>query len=282
MKTNLLFTLTFIFFTGLSYSQTSIATIESEMVLVEGGSMYIQGRIVTLPSFYSSKFEVTQKLFEEVMGYNIVTWPQVNIHPMNPVGFRADEEPTFYPDFLIFCNELNKMKGLPIRYYKDPDLTMPVTKSDLHTQFDSYEDYSNNSFRLPTATEWQFSYRGGIKSMGFDYSGSNNIYDVAWIYSNAFGTLHNVGQLKSNELGIYDMSGNVAEVIFDTSPSGFVTEQLPTSEIITHGLQCGHIWDGGGLSFTVGGCSVLFEASTTFCKIPGGGIVGLRLFKDKK
>jgi len=50
--------------------QTSLAALESEMVLVEGGSMDIQGRLVTLPSFYCSKFEVTQRLWEEVMGFN--------------------------------------------------------------------------------------------------------------------------------------------------------------------------------------------------------------------
>ena len=66
-------------------------------------------------------------------------------------------------------------------------------------------------FRLPTEAEWEYAARGGKNSQGFKYSGSNNIDEVAWYYHNSEDQLHPVAQKKPNELGIYDMSGNVRE-----------------------------------------------------------------------
>lgn len=264
MRLNLYFLLFSLFTAGHCLAQTSLATIESEMVLVEGGSMDIQGRLVTLPSFYCSKFEVTQRLFEEVMGYNMVTKPSVSINPLKPVEYHDTDE-FFYLDYMVFCNELNKVKGLPIRYYKDPELKIPVDKADLNKRFNSYEDYGSNGYRLPIAVEWEYAARGGTKSLGYTYSGSNNLYEVAWVHTNGLGVIQFVGLLKPNELGIYDMAGNVAELIFDTKKREY--------------FECDQIWDGGGEANYYGGCSVRFEASLD-CMITPDGIFGLRLFKD--
>ena len=65
--------------------------------------------------------------------------------------------------------------------------------------------------RLPTEAEWEFTARGGNKSQGYKYSGSNNVNDVAWYNNNSIGSPHPVGLKLPNELGIYDMSGNVRE-----------------------------------------------------------------------
>ncbi len=67
------------------------------------------------------------------------------------------------------------------------------------------------SFRLPTEAEWEFAARGGNASKGFVYSGSNNIDEVAWYAENSADATHPVAQKKANELGLYDMSGNVYE-----------------------------------------------------------------------
>ncbi len=66
-------------------------------------------------------------------------------------------------------------------------------------------------YRLPTEAEWEFTARGGNKSRGYEYSGSNDINEVAWYWDNAGRKNHFVGQKSPNELGIYDMSGNVWE-----------------------------------------------------------------------
>ena len=124
---------------------------------------------VTLSSYYIGKTEVTQELWQAVMGSN----------PSNFKGGRKPVEQVSWNDCQTFISKLNSLTG--------------------------------KNFRLPTEAEWEFAARGGIKSKGYKYSGSNTLDDVAWYYGNSGKTTHEVGTKSPNELGLYDMSGNVQE-----------------------------------------------------------------------
>ena len=124
---------------------------------------------VTLSSYYIGETEVTQELWEAVMG----STPYYSSYPQRPV------ERVSWNDCQEFITKLNELTG--------------------------------ENFRLPTEAEWEYAARGGNKSQGYKYSGSNTIGDVAWYDDNSSSTAHYVKTKQANELGIYDMSGNVFE-----------------------------------------------------------------------
>ena len=86
-----------------------------------------------------------------------------------------------------------------------------VSWNDCQTFLRKLNAMTGKNFRLPTEAEWEFAARGGNRSRGYQYSGSNVLSDVAWYYDNSRNKTHNVGTKAPNELGIYDMSGNVWE-----------------------------------------------------------------------
>ena len=177
-----------------SYSNGSRENL-GNMIFVEGGTFQMGSNNgdsdekpvhrVTVSDFYIGKYEVTQKEWYEVMGNNPSRFKGRNL----PV-----EEVSWY-DAVEFCNKKSKAEGLTPCY----------TGSRKNTKC----NFSANGYRLPTEAEWAYAARGGIKSKGYKYSGSNTIGDVAWYISNSGSKTHTVGTKKANELGIYDMTGNV-------------------------------------------------------------------------
>ena len=124
---------------------------------------------VTLSSYYIGKTEVTQTLWQAVMGSNPSYFKGADL-PVENVSWNDCQE---------FIQKLNRLTG--------------------------------RNFRLPTEAEWEFACRGGNNSRGYKYSGSNNLGSVAWYDGNSGNKTHPVGTKAPNELGIYDMSGNVWE-----------------------------------------------------------------------
>ena len=86
-----------------------------------------------------------------------------------------------------------------------------VSWDDIQTFISKLNELTGRTFRLPTEAEWEYAARGGNKSKGYKYSGSNTIGDVAWYSGNSSSKTHEVGTKAPNELGLYDMSGNVWE-----------------------------------------------------------------------
>ena len=173
---------------------------------------------VTLSSYYIGETEVTQALWQAVMGSN----------PSNFKGSNLPVEKVSWNDCQKFVQKLNKITG--------------------------------QNFRLPTEAEWEFAARGGNKSKGYKYSGSNNIDDVAWYADNSGGTHHAVKTRQPNELDIYDMSGNVWEWCNDRYLKyKYDTQTNPTGP--TSGLY--RVFRGGRWCDTAWGCRVSRRLSST-------------------
>ena len=144
---------------------------------VMGGTNENPAHKDSVSTFYLGETEVTQALWKAVMGSD----------PTYNDGWTAESGiGDNYPAYEVSWNDIQKF---------------------LH----KLNALTNRNFRLPTEVEWEFAARGGKKANGYLYSGSNHIDDVAWYNKNSGNATHEVKQLKSNELGLYDMSGNVWE-----------------------------------------------------------------------
>lgn len=115
-------------------------------------------------------------------------------------------------------------------------------------------------FRLPTEAEWEYAARGGNKSKGYKYSGSNRIDDVAWYDGNSGGATHEVAKCYPNELGLYDMSGNVWEWCSDWYGSYSSAAQVDPSGAGTGSYR---VLRGGSWSSYAQGCRVSFRGCDT-------------------
>jgi formylglycine-generating enzyme required for sulfatase activity len=160
--------------------------------------------------YYIGMYEVSQAEWTAVMGEG--NWPmgrrciEVNANDRRDSAWyaavgRGDDYPAYnvwYEDALAFCERLNQLCNMP--------------------------NSEGLRFRLPTEAEWECAARGGMYSRGFRYPGSDTYSDVAWYSGNAFTVglgakdfgMHPHGELEPNELGLYDMAGNVSEWVLNT------------------------------------------------------------------
>jgi formylglycine-generating enzyme len=221
-------------------------------VFVEGGTFNNGTSDVTLSSFYIDKYELTQAEYQAVMGVNPSSFGG---YPNRPV------EQVSWFDAIEYCNRRSMQEGLTPCYSYSTYGTDP---NDWPTGWNtSYANHTNvscdwtaNGYRLPTEMEWMFAAKGGNQSQGYTYSGSNTIGDVAWHGSNSGSRTHDVGELAANELGTFDMSGNVWEWVWDIYgfyPSG--SQNNPT------GANSGsdRVIRGGGWGSSAGYCTVSYR-----------------------
>ena len=242
-----------------------------ELVYVEGGS-YTMGatdeqgwdanfdekptRKVNLSSFYMGKYEVTQQLWEYVMSYSgyaadgtimsaYSTDAWLDKKPSSTFG-AGDYFPTYYVSYddivNIFLPRLNKITG--------------------------------DNYRLPTEAEWEYAARGGCNSQAYKYSGSNTVGDVAWYSENSNSKSHQVGIKQPNELGIYDMSGNVWEWCSD-----WYADYTSSEETNPTGADSGsyRVFRGGYWGLSARDCRVSIRSSAN--PTNRNNSVGFRLVK---
>ncbi len=199
-----------------------------KMIFVEGGTFAMGSEYgeddekpahnVTLSSFFIGEFEVTQELWQAVMGTSISqqrnkvnsSWDLYGVGANSPMYYIS------YTECEEFCGRLNRL----LRYQLPEGFR----------------------FCLPTEAQWEYAARGGNQSKGYVYSGSDNIRKVAWYDRNS---THAVGKKYANELGIYDMSGNVWEWCADWYDSSFY-QRSPQQDPKNLGSGSGRVLRGGG------------------------------------
>ena len=155
---------------------------DPDMIFVQGGKFKMGSNLgvkdeqpvhdVFLDDFYIGKFEITQEQWKWIMA------DDTNKRFFEGCGICPVERVSWY-NVIEFIEKLNKKTGL--------------------------------TYRLPTEAEWEYAAKGGALSKGYKYSGSNSIDSIAWKDGNSGVTVHPVGRKKPNELGIYDMTGNIFE-----------------------------------------------------------------------
>ena len=201
----------------------------------EGWSHEYPTHNVSLSSFKIGQTEVTQTLWEAVMGNN-------------PSHYQADlnqpVENVSWEECMIFISKLNEITG--------------------------------RNFRMPTDSEWEYAARGGKRSKGYKYSGGNDIDKVAWYKNNGGATTHIVATKIPNELGIYDMSGNVYEMCQDFWGS---YADNPQTDPIGAGFYYTRVRRSGSFNMDARYCRVSCRDEFQVHNV-GSNTLGLRLALD--
>lgn len=214
---------------GKVYDKTALEDVIYTATKITGSGtegVFIDGRTVTLSPYSIGKYEVTQELFEAVMGENPSDFQGDSHLPATgeTQELRPVEQIMWY-HAIVFCNKLSNKIGLEKCYTIISGGTVIDTDSldikEITAAYKSWEiscDLTKDGYRLPTAAEWEFAARGGNQNAddwNYTYAGSDSIDAVAWYKDNSDGISHEVGMKNPNSLGLYDMSGNCWELCWD-------------------------------------------------------------------
>ncbi len=183
---------------------------------------------VTVGTFHISKYEVTQALWTAVMGTTV--GEQRNKSKGWELHGEGDQYPMYYvnwdeaQEFIVKLNEL-----------------------------------TGKRYRLPTEAEWEYAARGGSQSRGTEYAGSNDLGSVGWYDGNSGGKAHPVGQKAANELGLYDMSGNVWEWCSDWYGENYYGSS-PSTDPSGPSSGRAHVVRGGSWYLAASFCRVAYRS----------------------
>ena len=178
----------------------SIRKMAEDLVQVEGGTYYMG----------------VQHTFPSSPGFDSTTWyEQTPVHLVTLSAFKIGRYEISRKQWYDIMGDGTGMDG----HYTIETADLPIEgmmRVEVDTFLARIEHLSGLCFRLPTESEWEYAARGGAdRPEGNRFSGAYYSDEVAWNYYNSGGQLHPVGQLKANNLGLYDMSGNVAELCSD-------------------------------------------------------------------
>ncbi len=226
----------------------------NKMVKIPGGTFQMYSQKVTVSSFSISKFDIKQGEWVEIMGDNP---SHFNDNLNNPV-----ENVSWY-DAVVYCNKRSIKEGLtPV--YSISGSTDPSSWGAVPTSINSIwntvtADWFTNGYRLPTEMEWMWAAMGadtanpgqvnltGYNKVFAGSTGANGINDYAWTNGNSGGTTHPVGTKLTNELGLYNMSGNVWQWCWDwyrNYPMDSQTDYRGTASGTRRVLHGGSWYDG--------------------------------------
>ena len=211
-----------------------LTSLVQNMVSVSGGTFMMGANLGDTEARDNEKPRHSVTLSGYRIGkYEVTQKEWLAVMGSNPSWFKGDNLPVekvSWNDCQAFVQKLNNMTGL--------------------------------SFRLPTEAEWEFAARGGNRSIGYKYSGGDNIGSVAWYDGNSGSTTHPVGQKQGNELGLYDMSGNVWEWCSDWYDSSYYSSSPSTNP---KGPSSGssRVYRGGCWDGDAGGCRVSIRSGRT-------------------
>ena len=233
MKHTLLIITALMLFVGCGSSEKET---EGNMVFVEGGTFQ--------------------------MGSNSGYDDEMPVHSVTVSDFNISKTEVTFEQYDAFCDATGRDKPDDEGWGRG---NRPVIYVDWQDAFDYCEWMSKTTgetYRLPTEAEWEYAARGGNKSKGYRYSGGNNLDAVGWYNDNSRSKTHPVAQKQPNELGLYDMSGNVWEWCSDwygsysSSPQN--NPQGPNSGYKGNCILRGGCWrDGGSVA---NGCRVAYRS----------------------